>query len=194
MNCRRGKLAEADVRRALTLAIDRETLVLKVRQLDEQPWQSIVPAAVGEYGAPVLPAHASWPRARSLAAARELLAKHGVGPRQRLKLQALYSANPLTQRMFLAVGAMLRPLGIDVELIGLETRAYSIRLRAGDYDIQDYVPFATIQTIGTFVSRFASDSFLNFMFYRNAEVDRLIALAERQLDATTRIARYREVV
>ncbi|MBK6598619.1 MAG: peptide ABC transporter substrate-binding protein [Proteobacteria bacterium] len=193
LNCRRGKLAEADVRRALTLAIDRETLVLKVRQLDEQPWQSIVPAAVGEYGAPVLPAHASWPRARSLAAARELLAKHGVGPRQRLKLQALYSANPLTQRMFLAVGAMLRPLGIDVELIGLETRAYSIRLRAGDYDIQDYVPFATIQTIGTFVSRFASDSFLNFMFYRNAEVDRLIALAERQLDATTRIARYREV-
>ncbi|HRX91139.1 MAG TPA: hypothetical protein P5528_16990, partial [Steroidobacteraceae bacterium] len=109
------------------------------------------------------------------------------------KLQALFAANPVTQRMFLAVGAMWRSLGVDVELVGLETRAYSIRLRAGEYDLQDYVPFATIQTIGTFIGRFASDSFLNFMFYRNAEVDRLIALAERQLEPAARIANYRKV-
>ncbi|MEZ5515547.1 MAG: peptide ABC transporter substrate-binding protein [Steroidobacteraceae bacterium] len=193
LNCRRGKLVEPDVRRALSMAVDRQVLAEKVRQLDEQPWESIVPAAVGEYGSPVLPEHAAWPRARRLALARELLARHGIGPQQRLKLQALFAANPVTQRMFLAVGAMWRSLGVDVELVGLETRAYSIRLRAGEYDLQDYVPFATIQTIGTFIGRFASDSFLNFMFYRNAEVDRLIALAERQLEPAARIANYRKV-
>jgi ABC-type transport system substrate-binding protein len=109
--------------------------------------------------------------------ARELLGKHGIGPRRRVTLQSLYAANPVTQRMFLAIGAMWRPLGVDLELVGLETRAYSIRLRAGEYDLQDYVPFATIQTIGTFIGRFASDSFLNFMFYNNVEVDRLPGIA-----------------
>ncbi|MCB1624357.1 MAG: peptide ABC transporter substrate-binding protein [Pseudomonadales bacterium] len=193
VNCRRGKLVEPDVRRALSLGVDRAVLASKVRQLDERPWESIVPAAVTDYGAPVLPEHSLWPRSQRLAVARELLGKHGIGPRRRVTLQSLYAANPVTQRMFLAIGAMWRPLGVDLELVGLETRAYSIRLRAGEYDLQDYVPFATIQTIGTFIGRFASDSFLNFMFYNNVEVDRLSALAERQLEPAMRIARYREV-
>jgi oligopeptide transport system substrate-binding protein len=122
-----------------------------------------------------------------------LLAKHGISPSRRVSLKALFSANPVTQRTFLALGAMWRPLGVDVELVGLETRAYSQQLRAGDYDLQDYVPFATIQTVGTFISRFASDSFLNFMFYRNAEVDKLIASAERQTSEAARLQQYRDV-
>jgi oligopeptide transport system substrate-binding protein len=122
-----------------------------------------------------------------------LLASHGITPRTRLALKAIFSANPVTQRSFLALAAMWRPLGVDVQLVGLETRAYSMQLRAGDYDLQDYVPFATIHTPGTFVSRFASDSFLNFMYYRSAEVDQLIASAERQLDPAARIRMYRQV-
>jgi oligopeptide transport system substrate-binding protein len=193
VNTRRGALAQPDVRRALAMAVDRSALTQRVRQLDERPWERIVPAAVTEYGAPLAVGHEAWPMAQRMATARELLAKHKIDAKRRLPLRALFSANPVTQRTFLALGAMWRPLGVDVELVGLETRAYSIQLRAGDYDLQDYVPFATIQTVGTFISRFASDSFLNFMFYRNADVDRLIATAERQRDPAARLRLYRDV-
>jgi oligopeptide transport system substrate-binding protein len=193
LNTQRGPLVHADVRRALAIAVDRAALAQRVRQLDEQPWERVVPAAVVEYGAPLAVEHAAWPTERRRTVAAQLLAKHGISPSRRVSVKALFSANPVTQRTFLALGAMWRPLGVDVELVGLETRAYSQQLRAGDYDLQDYVPFATIQTVGTFISRFASDSFLNFMFYRNAEVDKLIASAERQTSEAARLQQYRDV-
>lgn len=193
INTRRGKLAEPAVRRALAMSIDREALAQKVRQLDERPWTSIMPAAVTGYGMPLLPEYAAWPAAERLQVARRLLATHGIGINNRMPLRAVFSANPVTQRTFLAIAAMWRPLGVDVELVGLETRAYSIRLRSGDYDLQDYVPFATIQTPATFIGRFASDSFLNFMYYRNTDVDGWIAAGDRAADAAQRITAYRRV-
>ncbi len=193
LNTTRGKLAQVAVRRSLAMSVDRQALAQRVRQLDERPWESIVPAAVVDYGPPQLPSYGAWSLPARLAEARRLLANAGIDTNNRIRLRALFSANPVTQRTLLALGAMWRSLGVDVELEGLETRAYSIRLRSGDYDLHDYAPFATIQTAGTFISRFASDSFLNFMFYRSMAVDELIAAGERSPDPAARRAAYRRV-
>jgi len=193
LNTRRGALRDARVRQALALAVDRETLATKVRGLGERATESVVPEAVADYPRHAVPAHAGWPMARRLTAARELLREAGVEPAQPQRLVAIFSANPLTQRTFLALNAMWAPLGLPVDARGLESRAYNVALSQHAYDLMDYEPFSAVQSATSFIGRFRSDSFLNYMGYANPEADRLIDLAERQVDPTARADGYLEV-
>ena len=103
---------------------------------------------------------------------------------------AIFSADPLAQRQFLALGAMWSPLGIGVEARGLESRAYNLALTQREFDLMDYQPFSAVQSATSFIGRFRSDSFLNYMGYAEPEVDRLVDLAERQREAAARAAHY----
>jgi peptide/nickel transport system substrate-binding protein/oligopeptide transport system substrate-binding protein len=75
----------------------------------------------------------------------------------------------------------------------MESRTYNLALSQRDYDLMDYEPFSAVQSATSFIGRFRSDSFLNYMGYANPEADRLIDLAERQGDPAARAARYLEV-
>ncbi len=193
LNTRRGVLRDPRVRRALALAVDREALVGKVRLLGERATESVVPEAVADYPRRAVPPHARWPMPRRLAAARELLREAGIDRNRPQRLTAIFSANPLTQRTFLALNAMWSPLGLPVDARGMESRAYNVALSQRDYDLMDYEPFSAVQSATSFIGRFRSDSFLNYMGYANPEVDRLIDLAERQPEPAARAARYLEV-
>ncbi len=193
LNTRRGALRDPRVRRALALAVDRELLAARVRGLGERATESVVPEAVADYPRHAVPAHAAWPMARRLAAARALLGEAGIDRTRPQRLVAIFSANPLTQRTFLALNAMWAPLGLPVEARGLESRAYNVALSQHDFDLMDYEPFSVVQSATSFIGRFRSDSFLNYMGYANPEADRLIDLAERQPDPTARAERYLEV-
>jgi peptide/nickel transport system substrate-binding protein/oligopeptide transport system substrate-binding protein len=57
----------------------------------------------------------------------------------------------------------------------------------------DYEPFSAVQSATSFIGRFRSDSFLNYMGHADPEVDRLIDLAERQRDPAERAAHYLSV-
>lgn len=193
LNTRRGVLRDPRVRLALSLAVDRGALAGKVRAIGEQPSESLVPEAVADYPRHAQPVHASWPMARRLAAARELLAQAGVDRARPQRLVAIYSSNPLTQRSFLALHAMWTPLGVGVEARGLESRAYNVALTQRDFDLMSYEPFSAVQSATSFIGRFRSDSFLNYMGYGVDEVDRLIDLAERQLEPAARATHYHDV-
>jgi ABC-type oligopeptide transport system substrate-binding subunit len=193
LNLRRPALADVRLRQALALAIDRHMLTERVRALGEVPSGSLVPAAVVDYHTGAGAAPPEEPAERRLAQARRLLAQAGVGPRRPLRLVAIYSANPLTQRTFLALHAMWSPLGVRVEARGLESRAYSAALSAGEFDLMDYAPFSVVPSATSFVGRFRSDSFLNYSGYANPQVDRLLDTAERSADPAARLRGYREV-
>lgn len=193
LNTRRGALRDPRVRRALALAVDREALVGKVRARGERPSESLVPDAVADYPERAMPPSAAWPMPRRLEAARELMAQAGIGRSRPLRLVAIFSANPLTQRHFLALGAMWAPLGVALEARGLESRAYNVALSQREFDLMDYEPFSAVQSATSFIGRFRSDSFLNYMGYADADVDRLIDLAEGQRDPAQRAAHYLSV-
>jgi ABC-type oligopeptide transport system substrate-binding subunit len=193
LNLRRRALADARVRRALALAVDRRVLTERVRALGETPSLSLVPDAVADYHRGSAPRPAEQPAPRRLAEARRLLAEAGVDRRRPLRLVAIFSAHPLTQRSFLALHAMWSPLGVTVEARGLESRAYNAALNAGDFDLMEYAPFSVVQSATSFIGRFRSDSFLNYSGYANPQVDRLLDAAERSADAAVRARGYREV-
>jgi oligopeptide transport system substrate-binding protein len=87
---------------------------------------------------------------------------------------------------------MWAPFGVRIEARGLESRAYSLALNSGDFDLMDYGPFSAVQSATSFIGRFQSGSFLNYSGYANPEVDRLIALAESQVAAAERARIYLE--
>ena len=192
MNTRRTALRDARVRTALAMSVDRGLLTSRVRALGEQPTESIVPEAVADYPQRATPAHASLTMPQRLTRARALLVEAGIDVRRPIELVAIFSQNPLTQRSFLALNAMWSPLGVRVAARGLESRAYNQALTQGDFDLMEYGPFSVVQSAASFIGRFQTGSFLNYSGYSNAEVDRLIALAERQNDADRRAHHYLE--
>lgn len=193
LNLRRPALADARVRQALALAIERRVLTDRVRALGEVPTASLVPAAVTDYHSGAAASPPEEPAATRLARARGLLAAVGIDPQRPLRLVAIFSAHPLTQRTFLALNAMWSPLGVRVEARGLESRAYGAALAAGDFDLMEYAPFSVVQSATSFIGRFRSDSFLNYSGYASAEVDRLLDAAERSADPAARLRGYRQV-
>jgi oligopeptide transport system substrate-binding protein len=193
INMRRPILRDQRLRELLALAIDRRVLVDKVRQLGETVSESLVPTAVRDYPHRAAVSNVSLSLPQRLEKARSLADNLGLSRSKPLKLVLIYSINPLTQRTYLALDAMWAPFGVRIEAHGLESRAYSLALNAGDFDLMDYGPFSAVQSAASFIGRFQSGSFLNYSGYANAQVDRLIEIAESQVDPAARARYYSEV-
>jgi oligopeptide transport system substrate-binding protein len=190
INVTRKPLDRAPLRQALSLAVDREVLATKVRGLGEQAWDAALPPGIPQYPAALRPEFASWTMARRIEAARALVAQAGITGR--VKLGVGFPSSPTVRKVFLAVAAMWKPIGVDLELLPLDGRAYTAALQRGDYDLFSYGAFAVVPSAANFLDRFVSDSAENVTRHRNPEYDRLVREAERQATVEKRFGLYRE--
>ncbi len=192
INVTRGRLADQRVRRALSLAIDRRVLADKVRALGEQPSDALLPPGLPDYPAPVQPDYADWPMPKRIVAARELLRQAGIASGALPKIGLGLPASPTGRKVFLAVAAMWKAVGVNAELQPLEGRAYNAALDKGQFDAFSYASFAVVPTALVFLDRFHSESSINFCRWRNAGFDRAFTTAERQPSVAGRAASYAE--
>lgn len=190
INTSRRSLDRPELRRALALAVDRGVLAGKVRGLGEQPWDAVLPPGIPAYPAVSRADFSAWPMARRIETARQLVGAAGVSGR--LKLGVGFPTSPTGRKVFLAVAAMWKPIGIDLELLPLDGRAYTAALQRGDYDLFSYGSFAIVPSASNFLDRFVSDSAENVTRYRNADFDRIVRAAEREPTVEARLAGYGE--
>ncbi|MEZ5459396.1 MAG: peptide ABC transporter substrate-binding protein [Steroidobacteraceae bacterium] len=190
LNTRRKPLDDPRLRRALSLAIDRKVLAERVRGLGETPTDAALPPGLPDHAGEVLPDYAGWPMARRLAAGRELVAalRTPAGGVRRLTIG--YPASPTLRKVFLAVAAMWKMIGITADLQPLDGRAYTAALLKGEFDVFSYSTFALVPTAGVFLDRFASDSAVNVCFYASSEFDAALFAAQRQLTTAGRAREY----
>jgi len=171
------------LREALSLAIDRDTLVDAIIARGEQPAWSIVPPGVDNYEAPQL-AYADQSQEERNRQARQLYAAAGYGPDNPLRIELRYNTSETHQRIALAIQDMWRNvLGFEATLINEEFRVLIANMRAmtitqifrtnwtGDYN-----------DAYTFLSIFESGNPSNMFAYSNAEYDSLLKRAEAQTD------------
>jgi oligopeptide transport system substrate-binding protein len=179
LNLKHGPLGDSTaLRRALALAIDRETLVRVVLGAGELPAYGIVPPGMPGYEAAQLP-QSALSQAEREDEARRLYAAAGHGSGRQLRLELRYNTSGLHRRISVAVAAMWKQvLGVNTELINEEWKVFVNNRRLGVVTqvfrggwIADYADPTS------FLHLFLSGSELNSSFHTDAGFDRLVAEA-----------------
>jgi len=182
LNVTRPPLNDARVRRALSLAIDRETLTRTVLRGSRQPAFALTPPGTGGYTARAgvhadfdaargLLAEAGFPGGRGLPELELQCRNDGINPKLAEAFQEIW-------RRELGVRVAIAPLEQKTWIQNQQTLSYGITLAAWTADYPDPV---------TFLGLFSSDNAYNWTGWRNPEYDRLLAEAARTLEP---VARY----
>jgi oligopeptide transport system substrate-binding protein len=176
LNLSRAPFAGApELRRALSLAIDRETLARVVMGAGEVPAWTVVPPGLPGYRPPRDPAEELEQSARE-ARAQTLYARAGYGPEKPLRVQLRFNTSAQHRRMAVAVAAMWKQvLGVRTELLHEEWKVFVNNRRQGGLtqafrggwiaDFADPVSFLDL---------FRSGEPLNNTFYANPAFDALL--------------------
>jgi oligopeptide transport system substrate-binding protein len=181
------------LRQALSLAIDRGTLIDKILLGDYIPAYSWVPPYIANYDTQA-PESASWSQDRRDAQARTLYAEAGYGPSKPLSVQILYSTNENSKRLMVAISAMWKStLGVETTLVNQEFKVYLENRKLmnetgafadnwiGDYD-----------DANTFLELLRSDGGLNNTGFVDQRYDALLDQAADTVDQGKRKELFEE--
>jgi oligopeptide transport system substrate-binding protein len=181
------------LRRALALAVDRETLTTRITASGERAAYGWVPPGVTGY-APVLPEWAHWPHEQRLAEARRLYAEAGYSAQRPLELELRYNTGDNHKRVALAVTWMWRQaLGVRTRLINEEFKVYLQNRRHRQVTQvfrADWI--GDFNDPATFAERMLSTSGLNDTGWTHEAYDRLVTQARAEADAPRRQALLQE--
>jgi len=126
-------LAQAAVRKALSMALDRDALAAVDAQL---PAYGMVPPGVPGFSEePYRPDWAGWPLDQRRALAQAALAEAGYGPQNPLKLTLRVADRDAQLRFGRAVAQMWRSVGVKSDLRASGIAEHHKALESGDYAV-----------------------------------------------------------
>lgn len=181
LNTRRPPLDDGRVRRALALAIDRDTIVRKILPGGRQAAATFVPPFLVGY---TPPAH----KAYDPAAARQLLAEAGhAGGKGLPPMDVIFQNSDILRLVAEAIQQMWKQeLGIEVHLINQEKKSVAAARRSGDYQITLGTWTADYLDATTFLDMWRSDSGNNQTGWSSAAYDALANRADTIADPAAR--------
>ena len=187
LNAQRPPFAgNRNLRMALTLGVDRETLVRYVRQGLYQPAWTPTPPLPG-YQAPV-PAWARLPEADRHALARRYYAAAGYSAQHPLRIALHYPTDSDNRRTYEAVAAMWRAnLGADVDTYNEEFRVQLNERHLKKLSLFHYAWIGDYPDPYTFLQLFQSGFGYNDGGYSNPRYDALLTEAGNEADAARRL-------
>ncbi len=174
------------LRRALSLAIDRDILTAKLTQSGEQPAFGWVPA-VDNYTQQTMPEKALDKNAR-ITLAKQLYAESGYGADKPLTLELLYNTSDNHKKLAIAVAAMWKQtLGVQTNLRNEEWKVYLNSRKQKQFQVVRSGWIGDYNDAYSFLSLFKSDvGEMNTAAYNSAAYDKLIHAAENEVDADKR--------
>jgi oligopeptide transport system substrate-binding protein len=189
INNKRPPFNDLRVRRALSLAVDRDTLTRLVLRAGEKPAYCIVPSGVRNYrpqqclsGAampPVMPAR--------LQLAKQLLAQAGFAADNPLHVNLHVNNNDTQKRIAVTIQAMWRAAGIRAQLLSSELKVHQTSMQQGDYDVARTQWYAEDRDAASFLELLDSRAAgINVSRYANAKFEALLDQADATADLTHR--------
>ncbi len=181
-NVTRPPVSDVRVRKALSLAVDRESLTKFVTKAGEVPHSGFVPAGLRGYENP-----------RGLgfdpASARRLLAEAGYpGGKGFPATELLYNTNDLHRVITQAVQQMWKDqLGIQVDLVNVEWKVYLAKQSALDYQISRSGWIGDYVDPSTFLEMWKTGGGNNQTGWTSKRFDDLMDHAARLINATDRM-------
>jgi oligopeptide transport system substrate-binding protein len=187
-NCSRPPFKDnPKLRRALSLAVDRQVIVDKVMNGLALPAYSLLPPGLSGY-VPQRPDWADWSRERRLAEARRLYAEAGYSAQRPLEAELRYNTHEDHRRIATVVAAMWKQwLGVRTRLLNEEFKVF-IQNRNLRKITQLFraVWIADYDDPTAFTDILHSSHGQNDMAYSNPDYDSLLSLAAAEADSERR--------
>ncbi|MGQ3015861.1 peptide ABC transporter substrate-binding protein [Phenylobacterium sp.] len=186
-------LKDVRVRRAISMALDREFITDKLLRGGQVPAYNYVPPGVANYVSPPEPEWSKWPLERRQDEARRLLAQAGYGPSNPLKLEIKHRNSSDPTLFMPAIQADLKQVGIDLALAQNEVQIAYAAYRVRDFQIADAGWVADYNDAMSFLYLNGSNAgSQNYGDYSNPRYDELLRLADNEPDAEIRAGHLAE--
>lgn len=181
-------LDDPRVRRALSMSIDRESVVTSITKGGQIPAYSFTPPNTQGYYAD------SSPIKYDIEAARALLAEAGYpNGKDFPEIELTYNTSDGHRRIAVAVQQMWKEaLNISIRLSNQDWKVYLSRVQSMDYSIARAAWIGDYPDPNTFLDMFVTDGGNNQTGWSNTEYDRLIQLAATQADQQARYQSFRQ--
>jgi oligopeptide transport system substrate-binding protein len=195
---RHAPFDDARVRRALSMAIDRDFLASTIFEGAQLPTYSFVPPGIAGY----TPAPADFATVSQLDredAAAKLLAEAGYGPGGKpLKVEIRYNTSENNEKVVTAIADNWKDLGTKVSFLNQDVKSHFAYLEeGGTFDAARAGWSADYADAENFLFQYiAANKTFNFAHYDNPKYDALMAqsYAERDPAARAKILRDAEAV
>ncbi|MBI2814915.1 MAG: peptide ABC transporter substrate-binding protein [Opitutae bacterium] len=183
LNVRKAPFGDARVRRALSLAVDRDTIAGKILPGGRLPAPTFTPGFLKGYTPPARTAY-------DLEAARKFLAEAGhPGGAGLPPIDILYNNSEILRLVAEAIQQMWkRDLGLDVRLVNQEYKVVFASRRSGDYQVLLGTWTADYLDATTFLDMWRSDSGNNHTGWSDPAYDALSDRANTIADPVARAA------
>lgn len=183
-NLDKPEFEDRRVRRALSLALDRETVTQRLLANGERPAYRLLPPSMAAQ--PYDSFAPDLGREARIAEARELLRAAGYGPNRPLRFELKFDGSGDNRRIAVAAAQMWKPLGVEVALTSVELGALAAAARRGEYDLLRWAGFAAYDDPTSFLEMLRCGSASNRNGYCNPDFDRGLEAANRQMDPVLR--------
>jgi oligopeptide transport system substrate-binding protein len=197
VNSAREGLDDVRVREALSLALDRETIINQIIRLGNPPAYSMIPPGIANYPEGIELPYAHTPQAERLERARDLMMEAGYGPDNRLSIGlAVRSASSDARRVPAAIQQMWREIFVDVEIEQSDAAVFYALMQEHDFDTGIAGWVADFNDASNFLDLLRSGNSNNYGQYSNSEYDSLLDEAEAESDLELRgqiMARAEEI-
>jgi oligopeptide transport system substrate-binding protein len=187
-NVKRKPLDDVRVRRALAEAVDYDAIERDVYgHVYGEVANSIIPPGTSNVERTAQVPWAGMSMEQRKADARKLLAEAGFGPKNPLHLTYSYIQNPDIKRAAVAMQAMWREVGADIDISATEFKVHYKLLEAHDFDMAitswqlDYDDAQNILYLFQ-----TSTVEMNYPNYSNPVFDKMMAQAEAEKDVKAR--------
>ncbi len=187
MNHNQAPFDDVRVRTALSMALNREVIGPQVLGTGELPAYSWVPPGMANYTEE--PSYVTWKDLSyedKVAEAKDLIAAAGYGTDNPLKLQLRYNTNENHKRIAVAVSAMWKALGIEVELYNTETKVHYAELQENQLEVARAGWLADYNDPVNFLELLKDGVPYNYGRFNNAEFNGLLDQAAGETDLTAR--------
>lgn len=160
-----------ELRKAISMAIDRDFIAEKVWQNSMLPSYTMVPPGIEGY-TPVAAEYANMSQIDREDEAKKILEKLGYGPDKPLKMEIRYNTSENHKNTAVAIQEQLKPLGIEVSLVNTDTKThYGYLEQKGDFDTARVGWIADYKDPETFLGVARKASGNNYSVYNNPKFE-----------------------
>ncbi|MCQ8783424.1 peptide ABC transporter substrate-binding protein [Mangrovibrevibacter kandeliae] len=175
MNNKKPPFDDMRVRKALSMAVNREVIGPQILGSGEPAAYGWVPPGMANY--PDEGAKVDWADEdykTRLEEAKKLLSEAGYGPDKPLNITLRYNTNDNHKRIAVAIAAMWKPLGVNVELSNAEVKVHYADLREGDFQVARAGWLADYNDPTNFLDLLKTGVEMNYGQWSNTDYDKIL--------------------